>query len=36
MKKKTASIDLVKLSLYILKRAWLLVICAVIGFGIMY
>ncbi len=36
MNTKRASIDLVKLAVYILKRAWLLVICAAIGFGFMY
>ncbi len=36
MNKKKASIDLVKMGLYILKRIWLLIICAAIGFGVMY
>ena len=34
--KKGASIDLVKLALYILKRCWLLILCGLIGFGVMY
>ena len=36
MNKKKASIDLVKMGLYILKRIWLVIICAAIGFGVMY
>ena len=36
MNNKTVRIDLVKLLLYILKRAWLLILCAVIGAGFMY
>lgn len=36
MNKKRTSIDLGKLGLYILKRIWLVMICAVIGFGVMY
>ena len=35
-KTKRNQIDLVKLSIYILKRAWLVVLCAEIGFGVMY
>ena len=34
--RRTAQIDLVKLSLFILKRIWIVAICAVIGFGAMY
>lgn len=33
---KQRSIDLAKLAVYILKRVWLVVICAAIGFGVMY
>lgn len=33
---KRANIDLVKLAIYILKRCWLLIICAAIGFGYLY
>lgn len=33
---KRQTIDLVKLALYILKRCWLVIICAAIGFGYMY
>lgn len=36
MNKQKSSINLVKLALYILKRIWLIVICAGIGFGVMY
>ncbi len=36
MNKQRTSIDLVKLALYILKRIWLVIICAAIGFGYMY
>ena len=36
MRERRAQIDLVKLALYILKRCWLVVICAAIGFGAMY
>ena len=36
MRERRAQIDLVKLALYILKRCWLVVICAAIGFGYMY
>ena len=33
---KNSSIDLVKLAFYILKRVWLVAICAAIGFGVLY
>ena len=36
MREKTAPIDLVKLAVYILKRCWLLILCAAVGFGFMY
>ena len=36
MNKKSTSIDLVKLFFYILKRVWLLILCAAIGAGCMY
>ena len=36
MKNKTAQIDLVKLALYLLKRLWIIIICAAIGFGALY
>ncbi len=36
MNKQRTTIDLGKLAIYILKRIWLLVICAVIGFGALY
>ena len=36
MRQKRNQIDLVKLALYILKRCWLLILCAAIGFGVMY
>ena len=36
MEKRTAQIDLVKLAFFILKRVWLVVICALIGFLGMY
>ena len=36
MKNRSQQIDLVKLALYILKRIWIVVICAAIGFGVMY
>lgn len=36
MGNKGTQIDLIKLAFYILQRAWLLVICAVIGFVSMY
>ena len=36
MVNKSSQIDLIKLSLYILKRIWLVIICAAIGFGGLY
>lgn len=36
MNKQTTSIDLIKLAFYILKRCWLIILCAGIGFGYMY
>ncbi len=36
MNKQKTSINLVKLAMYILKRIWLVIICAAIGFGVMY
>ena len=36
MNRQRTSIDLVRLAIYVLKRAWLLVLCAAIGFGVMY
>ena len=36
MTRRTNQIDLVKLALYLLKRCWLIIICAAIGFGGMY
>ena len=36
MTRQTNQIDLVKLTLYILKRIWLVIICAAIGFAGMY
>ena len=36
MNKQRTSINLVKLAIYLLKRIWLVIICAVIGFGYMY
>ena len=36
MNKQRGSIDLARLAVYILKRCWLLIICAAIGFGFMY
>ena len=36
MRQNTNQIDLVKLALYMLKRAWLLLLCGVIGFAGMY
>ena len=36
MKKNTTRIDLVKMAFYILKRAWLIVLCAAVGFAYMY
>jgi hypothetical protein len=34
--KKTGQIDLMKLALYVLKRIWLVILCAAIGFAGMY
>lgn len=36
MNKQRGSIDLVKLAIYILKRCWLPILCAAIGFSVMY
>ena len=36
MNKQRSSINLVKLAVYILKRIWLVIICAAIGYGYMY
>ena len=36
MTNRTREIDLIKLAFYILKRIWLVIICAAIGFGYMY
>ena len=36
MGKSTTSIDLVKLAFYILKRIWLVILCAALGCGAMY
>ena len=36
MKKGTVRIDLVKLLLYLLKRCWIIILCAAIGFGLRY
>ena len=36
MNKRSNKIDLVKLGVYILRRAWLVVLCAELGFGAMY
>ena len=36
MNKKKFEIDLIKLAIYILKRWWVVIICAGIGFGYMY
>lgn len=33
---KGNSIDLAKLAVYILKRIWVVIVCAAIGFGVMY
>ena len=33
---KRNSIDLARMAVYILKRIWLVIICAAIGFGVMY
>ena len=36
MNKQGGSIDLARLAIYILKRCWLVILCAAIGFGVMY
>lgn len=36
MDRKTVRIDLIKLTMYVLKRCWLLILCAALGFGAMY
>ena len=36
MNQRKLSIDLTKLGIYLLKRAWLLILCAAVGFGFMY
>ena len=36
MTRRTNQIDLIKLMLYLLKRAWLVVLCAIIGFAGLY
>ena len=36
MNKQKSSINLVKLALYVLKRIWLVILCAAIGFFVMY
>ncbi len=36
MNKQKSSINLIKLALYILKRIWLVIICAAIGYYVMY
>ena len=36
MNRKASSIDLVKLIMYVLKRAWLVILCAEVGFGAAY
>lgn len=36
MNKQKTSIDLAKLAMYVLKRIWLPILCAAIGFGFMY
>ena len=36
MNKQGGSIDLARLAVYILKRIWLVILCAAIGFGFMY
>ena len=36
MNRRAADIDWIKLALYILKRCWVIIICAMIGFGYMY
>lgn len=36
MNRKASSIDLVKLIMFVLKRAWLVILCAEVGFGAAY
>ena len=36
MNNTRANIDLVKMALYMLKRCWLIILCAAVGFGFMY
>ena len=36
MNKQRANIDFAKLAVYVLKRIWFVIICAAIGFGVMY
>ena len=36
MDRKTVRIDLIKLIMYVMKRCWLLILCAALGFGAMY
>ena len=36
MNQRKLSIDLAKLGIFLLKRAWLLILCAAVGFGFMY
>ena len=36
MNKQRTTIDLVKLAVYILKRIWLPILCAILGFSVMY
>ena len=36
MNKQRTTIDLAKLAIYILKRIWLPILCAAVGFGVMY
>ena len=36
MNKQRTNINLVKLAFYILKRIWVVILCAAIGFGFLY
>ena len=36
MNKQGGSIDLARLAVFILKRCWLVILCAAIGFGFMF
>ena len=36
MDKRTTKIDLTKLIIFVMKRCWLIVLCAELGFGAMY